>query len=114
MEDAGFDVRKMVACGGATKSHDWMQMHADICGVPIALTEVGDAAVLGTCMVAAVGSGIYRDLQNAADQMVHEIDVLEPDPERHEEYQFYLDKYCDTFPQLQSMIHEMVDHEAAH
>jgi len=114
MEDAGFDVRKMVACGGATKSRDWMQMHADICGVPIALTEVGDAAVLGTCMVAAVGSGIYRDLQNAADQMVHEIDVLEPDPERHEEYQFYLDKYCDTFPQLQSMIHEMVDHEAAH
>jgi hypothetical protein len=32
--------------------------------------------------------------------MVHEIDFIEPDQERHEEYQYYVDKYCDTYPQL--------------
>jgi sugar (pentulose or hexulose) kinase len=102
----------MVACGGATKSRDWMQMHADVSGVPIALTEVGDAVVLGTCMLAAVGAGLYKDLPEAAASMVHEIDVLEPDPELHEEYAFYVDAYCDTYPKLRSMIHDMVDHEA--
>ena len=112
MTSAGYEVSEMVAAGGATKSRDWIQMHADVTGVPITLTEVGDAVVLGSCMMAAVGAGLYPDLQEAAKAMVHEIDRLEPDPETHEAYKFYVDKYCDTYPQLQSMIHEMVDHEA--
>ena len=112
MTSAGYEVSEMVAAGGATKSRDWIQMHADVTGVPITLTEVGDAVVLGSCMMAAVGAGLYPDLQEAATAMVHEIDRLEPDPETHEAYKFYVDKYCDTYPQLQSMIHEMVDHEA--
>lgn len=112
MTSAGYEVSEMVAAGGATKSRDWIQMHADVTGVPITLTEVGDAVVLGSCMMAAVGAGLYPDLQEAAKAMVHEVDRLEPDPETHEAYKFYVDKYCDTYPQLQSMIHEMVDHEA--
>lgn len=112
MKDAGFKVDRMVACGGATKSRAWMQMHADVTGVPITVTEVGDAVVLGTCMLAAVGAGLHENLEEAGRSMVHEIDRFEPDPERHEEYQFYLDKYCQTFPQLRAMIHEMVDHES--
>ncbi len=111
MKAQGFNVNRIVACGGATKSRDWMQMHSDVTGVPIALTEVGDAVVLGTCMVAAVGAGLYRDLPEAAESMVHEIDLIKPNAERHEEYQFYVDKYCETYPQMQGLVHEMVDHE---
>ncbi len=44
--------------------------------------------------------------------MVREIDLLEPDPERHDECAFHLDKYCDTYPTLQPMVHDMVDHES--
>lgn len=113
MEASGFQVKEIVACGGSTKSRDWMQMHADVTGVPISLTEVGDAVVLGACMLAAVGGGVYTDLADAADNMVHEIDRLEPDPARHEEYQFYVDKYCETYPQMQELTHDLVDHEAA-
>ena len=112
MTAAGFDVTRMVACGGATKSRNWMQMHADVTGVPISITEVGDAVVLGTCMVAAVGAGIYKDLPEAAEHMVHEIDVYEPNQEVHEEYQFYVDRYCEAYPQLQPTIHQIVDHES--
>lgn len=112
MKDAGFEVTRIVACGGATKSRDWMQMHADVTGVPITITEVGDAVVLGTCMIAAVGAGIYKDLPEAGQNMVREIDVFEPDQEAHEEYSFYLDKYTELFPRVQDTIHEIVDHEA--
>ncbi len=114
MKEAGFEVTRIVACGGSTKSRDWMQMHADVTGVPIALTEVGDAVVLGTCMLAAVGAGIYPDLSEARENMVHEIGLLEPDPQMHDEYQFYLDRYCEMYPRLQPEIHEIVDHEASH
>lgn len=113
MREAGFEVSRMVACGGATKSRDWMQMHADVSGVPIAVTEVGDAVALGSCMIAAVGAGIYRDLPEAGAAMVREIDVFEPDPQAHEEYQFYLDRYCDLFPAAAGTVHALVDHQAA-
>ena len=109
----GFEVKEIVACGGATKSRDWMQMHADVTGVPISLTEVGDAVVLGSCMLAAVGAGLYKDIQEAAANMVHEIDRLEPDAERHEQYQYYVDKYTESYPRMQDLIHDVVDHEAA-
>ncbi|MCD4549031.1 FGGY-family carbohydrate kinase [Schaalia sp. lx-260] len=112
MEAAGFSINKMVACGGATKSRDWIQMHADVSGAPISLTEVGDAVALGTCMAAAVGAGFYSDLQEAAQHMVHEIDVLEPNQELHEEYQFFLGRYMDNYAALQESIHKTVDHLA--
>jgi len=38
---AGMDVHRVVACGGAPTSRDWVPMPADVCGVPVALTEVG-------------------------------------------------------------------------
>jgi len=50
MREAGIDVQKIVACGGATNSPEWMQMHADVTGVPITLTEdrlMASAAIIG-------------------------------------------------------------------
>lgn len=113
MKAQDFEVTEIVACGGSTNSREWMQMHADVTGVPITLTEVGDAVVLGSCMLAAVGAGLYSDIHEAAANMVHEVDRLEPDQARHEEYQFYVDRYCESYPQLADLTHQVVDHEAA-
>ena len=113
MQDQGFEAKEIVACGGATRGPDFMQMHADVTGVPITLTEVGDAVVLGSCMMGAVGAGVYSDLQEAAENMVHSRETLEPRQDVHEAYQFYLGKYMELFPKVQDQIHEIVDHVAA-
>ena len=113
MQAQGFEVNEIVACGGSTKSRDWMQMHSDVTGVPITLTEVGDAVALGASMLAAVGAGVYPDIQAAADAMVHTRETLEPRQDVHEEYKFYVDKYTQSYPAMQSITHELVDHEAA-
>ncbi|MFT0762675.1 FGGY-family carbohydrate kinase [Scrofimicrobium sp. R131] len=111
-KDAGFQPKELVAAGGATKSKQWMQMHADVTGLPVVLTEVGDAVVLGSCMLAAVGAGLYPSIQDAARNMVRETERIEPDPAAHEEYQFYLDKYMRLYPQVQQLSHEIVDRQA--
>ncbi|QAY63130.1 xylulose kinase [Xylanimonas allomyrinae] len=113
MAEAGIPVEELVVCGGATKSRDWIQMHADVTGVPITLTEVGDAVVLGTSMLAATGAGLFADLPTAAKEMVTEVDRIEPDQERHEEYQFFVDTYVQTYPQLKEQIHGMTDKVSA-
>jgi sugar (pentulose or hexulose) kinase len=90
-----------------------MQLHADISNVPISFTKVGEGPVLGSAMLAAVGAGIYPDLKAAADKMVHTERTIEPNQERHEQYQFYVDRYIEMYPKVKDEMHALVKHEAS-
>src|SRR5262249_38129995 len=46
MRKAGFAPKDLVICGGATRSDLWLQIHADVCGLPLSLTRVADAPIL--------------------------------------------------------------------
>lgn len=107
-----FRAEEMVAAGGATNSQLWMQIHADVSNVPIVFTEVADAPALGSAILAAVGANIYPGIQEAAQNMVHIERRLEPDQERHDIYKFYVDKYIETYPRMQELMHEVVKHVA--
>jgi sugar (pentulose or hexulose) kinase len=84
-----------------------MQTVADVTGVPITLTEVGDAAVLGSAILAADGADLFGNVQEAAGAMVHDTERLEPDKARHDEYQFFVDAYAETYPALREQIHRV-------
>ncbi|HEV8043971.1 MAG TPA: FGGY-family carbohydrate kinase, partial [Rubrobacter sp.] len=107
-----FEPRLNVVSGGPANSNLWMQMHADVSNVPIGFTKVSEGPVLGSAMLAAVGAGIYPDIQTAAKNMVHTERTIEPDQGRHEEYMFYMDRYLETYPQMRESMQEMSRHEA--
>jgi FGGY-family pentulose kinase len=113
LREQGFELREVVASGGPTRSELWMQMHADVSNVPISLTRESEAPVLGSAMLAAVGAGIYPSVQAAAERMVHVERTIEPDPARHEEYRFYLDRYLETYPRMKDLMHQTTRHVAA-
>jgi FGGY-family pentulose kinase len=112
MRAAGFEVNEFVAAGGFTKAPHLMQLHADVSGVPITLTEVGDAAILGGAILAAVGAGLFPTIPEAVKAMVHDKERVEPDQARHEEYQFYVDAYANTYPAMRELVHGMSRHVA--
>ncbi len=93
-------------------SYLWVQIHFDATNVPISLTRVGDAPALGSAMLAAVGAGIYPDIQTAANNMVHVERQIEPDQSHHDEYRFNVDKYVQTYPKMKELMHETVRHVA--
>ncbi len=103
----GFQPQQIVACGGPLKSQLWMQIHADVSNLPITFTQVADAAVLGSAILAATGAGVYQSIQEAAHTMVHTSHVIEPNAQRHEEYQFYIEKYIATYPLMRELMHDM-------
>jgi FGGY-family pentulose kinase len=109
MQEAGFDVKEFVAAGGFTKSRQLMQMHADVSGVPITFTEVGDAVILGGAVLAATGAGLFGSVGEAAGAMVHETDTIQPDPARHEEYKFFVDAYAETYPRMRELVHRVTE-----
>lgn len=113
MRSNGFAIKEMVAAGGPTKSPLWMQIHADVSNVPISFTKVPDGPALGSAILAAVGAGLYPDVPTAAGKMVQVTRRIEPNPEVHEAYRFYVDQYIDTYPAVQELTHAMTRHVAS-
>ena len=110
LADLGCYPHRMVACGGATQSDVFMQIIADVCGIPISLTEVAEASLLGGAVLAAVGSGRYPDIPSASKEMVRMTKIFEPNPDHHDAYQFYFDLYKETYPRLKELMHRMGTH----
>ncbi|CAN5440743.1 FGGY-family carbohydrate kinase [soil metagenome] len=103
MRANGFEQGDIVICGGATRSDLWMQIHADVSGVPLILTEVPDAATLGSAILAAVGGGAFAGIPAAADAMVHRLRVVEPDMERHALYRPIYERYKRAYGAIKSI-----------
>lgn len=106
---AGFAPSEIVMCGGATRSRDWVQMHADVTGVPIVLTEVGDAVALGSCILAAAAAGVYDSVQSAADAMVHEKETVRPRADIHDAYVPLVRLYGKLYPAVHELQHQLTD-----
>lgn len=110
---SGFVPKEIVMCGGATRSRDWVQMHADVTGVPVVLTEVGDAVALGSCILAAAAAGVYDSVADAAKAMVHEKETIQPRKDVHEAYVPLVRLYGRLYPavhQIQHDLAELMDH----
>lgn len=102
---AGFEPKDVVICGGATRSDLWLQIHADVSGLPLTLTEVADAPALGSAILAAVGAGLYPDIPTACDAMVTVVRSVEPDLERHRAYRPFYEAYRDTYGAMAPILH---------
>jgi ribulose kinase len=111
LADLGCYPHRMVACGGATQSDVFMQIIADVCGIPISLTEVAEASLLGGAVLAAVGSGLYPDIPSASKEMVRMTKTFEPNQVHHDAYQFYFNLYKETYPRLKDLMHQMGMHQ---
>ena len=96
----GVPTTRIVACGGGTRSALWLQILADIAGVPLELTAVGDAVALGSAICAAAGAGAYPDLRAAGRAMVRPATVVEPDPATRAIYDEGYARYKDTYAAL--------------
>ena len=102
-----------VVCGGPARSVLWTQMHADVSNVPVSLTGENEGPVPGSAMLAAVGAGTYPDVHEAGASMVHTRRVIEPNQEAHEGYEFYVERYVETYLRMRGLMHEMSRHEAS-
>lgn len=100
MRAAGYEPNEFRICGGATRSELWMQIHADVSGIPLTLTEVPDAPALGSAILAAVAAGEYHSIEEASDAMVTITRKIEPDMKRHEEYKPLFAAYERAYPAL--------------
>jgi FGGY-family pentulose kinase len=102
----GFTPSRIFAGGGGAKSRLWLQIHADVLGQCIYLPRESEACALGSAMVAAVHSGHYADLSEAARQMVQIAGVVDPQAKNKAAYDHHFGKYLATYPALRELMHD--------
>jgi len=102
---------RVLAGGGGAKSRLWMQIHADVIGLPIQFCQEAESTALGAAIWAGVGAGLFGDFTEASARMVRLAGVLSPNPEVKAIYDFYYRKYVDTYKALRPLMHEVVAFE---
>jgi xylulokinase len=62
----GSPLRACTVAGGGARSPWWMQLKADLLGIPVEVSEQAEPGTLGAALLAGAGSGAYGSLREAA------------------------------------------------
>jgi xylulokinase len=90
--------------GGAARSSLWNQIQADIYGGSIETVKVSEATALGAAMLATLGVGIYKDIHEAIENMVHVDNRWEPIPENVKVYNEMFGIFRETYQALKDKV----------
>ena len=86
LEQVGVRADVYRATGGGARSDQWLQLTADILGVPVERTGMIEPAPLGAAILAGVGSEAYSGYEEAVGALVRSGQRFEPGEERHRIY----------------------------
>lgn len=106
LAQGGVKVTELRACGGGSQSPLWLQIHADVCGLPLTVCETENVVALGSAMCAAVAAGLYPDLHAAMRAMSCATRVVHPCERTHEAYAVPYRRYVQAYQALKPLFHE--------
>jgi sugar (pentulose or hexulose) kinase len=80
------ELTHLVVSGGGSNGELFMQIFADVFGVPAHRNQVNESASMGAAICTALALGVYRNRQAAIEQMVRRKDTFQPVPEHAQLY----------------------------
>jgi len=100
MNEGGYRIDTIFACGGGTKNPVFLRNHADITGCRIVLPREPEAVLLGTAILGAVAAGAHDTVLAAMAAMNHTGATIKPaggDIKRFHDAKYAVFKrmYCD-------------------
>lgn len=103
---AGITLPALRASGGGARNRMWLQMKADILGIPVTALQTADAGTTGSAMLSGVACGIFDDLQSAARAMVRERETFLPRPDMQALYEPVYQRYQKLYTALRPIMEE--------
>ena len=102
MKNKGIDVKVIHIIGGASKSALWNQTLADITGLPVLTLQNAENSVMGACLLAAVGTGVFADIETACQASVKTDARYEPDMSNCRLYDDVYGKFVNLYHSLEN------------
>ncbi len=78
MRQAGVNSDEVVLFGGGASSRLWKQIMADVFNTNIVTLNVEEGPSYGGALLAGVGCGIYKSVQDATDRVIKKADEVSP------------------------------------
>lgn len=107
MRRTGICPGSFIASGGSSRSDAWMQMRADILGMPFTRLAVSEGSLTGAAMLAAVGAGLFASYEEATKAYVTHGRTFTPDTARHERYRETFSLYKRLYPSLRPLLKDL-------
>jgi xylulokinase len=82
LRQRGIEAALVRATGGGSKLEWWLQLHADVTGIPVEVVDQDEPGAFGAAILAGVGAGVYPSVSSAAGQLVAVSHRCEPDAHR--------------------------------
>jgi xylulokinase len=90
--------------GGGSKSPVWRQIIADVLGVELVSVNSSEGSAYGAAVLAAVGSGVYRSVQQACSEIIQVTAGTSPGGDQEAYQEGYL-AYRELYPALKPSFH---------
>lgn len=102
----GMKIERTKICGGGAKSSLWKKIIANVMNLKVDVIESEEGPGYGAAMLAAVGCGVYKDVQEAAEKLVKVVDTVEPEAELVSKYEERYCKFKEIYPALKDVFRE--------
>ena len=106
--EKGIEPTRILAAGGGTKNPVWMQMTADITGIPVAVGEETAGACYGDALMAAIGVGHFKGFEELRD-IINIKRIYTPDENRTKLYRPYYELFCRLYEDNKDSLHRLSD-----
>jgi xylulokinase len=102
-EGAGQKAKEITAIGGGTRNEFWMQNKADISGCTVVTSKIAESTALGAAMLAGLGVGLYKSLEEAVNQVKKPGKIFEPNSKLVPVYAEFFEIYKEIHPALRKV-----------
>lgn len=99
----GIKIERTKICGGGAKSPLWKKIIANVMNIKVDVLEVEEGPSLGGAMLAAVGCGVYPDVETAGKKLAKVVDTVEPTPELAAKYEERYQKFKELYPAMKPL-----------
>lgn len=103
MRQLGIELDDYVLCGGGAKGRIWREIIADVYGSSVTTVQNDSGSAIGAAILAACGSGIYTNLEEAVCQMIKRNRADTYCTARHKRYMQYLQVYQEIYNRLEDL-----------
>jgi xylulokinase len=89
--------------GGGARSPLWRQIQTDVYGYPAEIVEAEEGAAYGAALLAGVGGGVWKTVEDACDAVVRVKSRFAPDPAAAKTLAASYEKFRALYPALKAI-----------
>jgi xylulokinase len=107
LQEGGVRIDELRAIGGGARSDLWLQLKADITGLPVVAPRITEAAGWGAALLAGMGAGHFTSVAQVAEERLHLERRFEPDTARAACYEERYALYREVYPAVRGILHRL-------